>query len=252
MHNYYPLVDEREEKVDKYNISIGFVLVATGKYSIYIQPLINSIEKYFLPNNKKHYHIFSDKSWVVDGIGDNYSFHNVAHKPFPYPTLYRFHYFNKYKESLTQNQIIYIDADTLIKSPVGTEVLSERTVVQHCGFVNNMGSFETRPESKAYVVPGTERNYFGGGFYSFSNNEFFKMSAECSRLIDIDESNGIIPVWHDESMMNKYMIDNPPSVVLSPGYHYPENNPHIYSLWNGVGYECKILLLSKNHEEMRK
>jgi histo-blood group ABO system transferase len=252
MHNYYSLVDNRQEDVGKYDLSIGFVLVATGKYCAYIQPLINSIEKYFLTNNKKHYHIFSDKVWKIEGVGNSYSFYDVEHRPFPYPTLYRFRYFNKYKESVTQNQIIYLDADTLITNQIGTEVLNERTVVQHCGFVNSIGSFETRPESKAYVEPGTAKNYYGGGFYSFSNNEFFKMSAECSRLIDIDESNGIIPVWHDESMMNKYMIDNPPTVVLSPSYHYPENNPHIYNTWNGVQYECKILLLNKNHEEMRK
>jgi len=62
---------------------------------------------------------------------------------------------------------------------------------------------------------------------------------------------GIVPVWHDESALNKYISMLHPSRVLSPSYHYPENNEKIYSSWGENNYECKILLLDKNHKEIR-
>lgn len=248
---YYNLHSEYEDYSDKHNITVGFLIVATGKYDVFVDPLIRSIEKYVLPNNKKHYNIFSDKPFSIEGV--SYSVFPVEHKPFPYPTLKRFHFFNTYKNSIAGDQIVYIDADTLIKKEIGTEILYPITVTQHCGFVNMPGSFEKRQLSKAYVNPREYKNYVGGGFYSFSRTEFFKMSEYCMNIINMDESMGIIPVWHDESAINKYISTVvTPTRVLSPSYHYPESNKKIYDSWGGQeSFECKILLLDKNHKEIR-
>jgi histo-blood group ABO system transferase len=123
-------------------------------------------------------------------------------------------------------------------------------VVQHCGFLNRYGSFEKNFLSKTFVREGTGKNYFGGGFYSFGRDSFFDLAKTCKKMIDEDASNGIVPVWHDESALNRYMLDNPPTRILSPSYHYPENKPKIISTWDKP-YECRILLLDKNHNEIR-
>ena len=42
--------------------------------------------------------------------------------------------------------------------------------------------------------------------------------------IDIDKSNDIIAVWHDESQLNRYMISNVKLFkFMIPDYCYPEN-----------------------------
>ena len=245
---HYPVYDTYENDHRKRRISIGFLIVATGKYDIYIKNLIESIEKYVLPNNSKHYYIFTDKEIVLDI--KNYSLIKIEHKPFPYPTLYRFHFFLDAIESIKEDQLVYIDADTLITNPIGTEIITPRTTVQHCGFLNIKGTFENRTNSECYVNINYNKNYFGGGFYSFSREEFIKMSFFCKDAINKDEGNGIIPIWHDESALNKYMTLIEPTRVLSPSYHYPENNPGIESTW-GRSFQCKILLLNKNHKEIR-
>ena len=248
--NHYPLHTDFEDSIPKHNISVGFLIVATGKYDVFLKPLIDSIEKFVLPNNRKNYYIFSDKDIKLDI--DNYNVFRIEHKPFPYPTLHRFHFFNEYFDKIDTDQLVYIDADTLITDNIGTEILNPITVTQHCGFVGRYGTFENRLNSKSYVSRLEAKNYFGGGFYSFSRDEFYKMMTYCKEIIDVDSSRGITPIWHDESAMNKYMTTTIPSVVLSPSYHYPENNQGIYSSWGNYKFSCKILLLDKNHKEIRE
>jgi len=247
--NFYPLHSDFENDPTKHDIRIGFVIIATGKYDIFIEPLINSIEKFFLTSNKKFYNIFSDKDIKLSKVG--YGIFKIEHRPFPYPTLHRFHFFDQYKDSIQGDQIIYIDADTLITSQIGTEVITPITATQHCGFVNRWGSFENRMESKCYVNRSEAMNYYGGGFYSLSHDEFFKLCLFGKQTVDWEASRGRVPVWHDESVLNKYLTLVKPTRVLSPSYHYPENNQTIYSSWGEQKFDCKILLLNKNHKEIR-
>jgi histo-blood group ABO system transferase len=68
----------------------------------------------------------------------------------------------------------------------------------------------------------------------------------CSTLkhrAEEDLRKNYIALWHDESYMNRYMVENPPTLVLPPTYAQPEN-------WPSFG-ETKIMHLDKNHLEMR-
>lgn len=55
-------------------------------------------------------------------------------------------------------------------------------------------------------------------------------------MIYQDISNGIIPVWHDESIVNKYFISHQPK-VLDPGYNYDETMD--------ISFERKIIWRDK-------
>jgi hypothetical protein len=41
--------------------------------------------------------------------------------------------------------------------------------------------------------------------------------------VDIDSENNIVALWHDESHLNKYILDRNDLTILSPAYCYPEN-----------------------------
>ena len=73
--------------------------------------------------------------------------------------------------------------------------------------------------------------------------EFLKMCSNLSKNINKDLENGIVAKWHDESHMNRWRIDNPPSKILDCGYCYQESlfRPH----------KPKILALDKNHAQLR-
>jgi len=84
--------------------------------------------------------------------------------------------------------------------------------------------------------------YYAGGFNGGTTESFLEMSKTIKERINKDLEKNIIAIWHDESQMNRYFIDNPPK-VLSPSYCYPES-------WN-IPFEKKILALNKNHKEIR-
>ena len=239
-------------------MKINICIVATHKYIKFLPKLIDSIEKYWMTDLPTDLHIFTNRIKDCDMLlsqtdftRGNINYHEVDHQPWPYATLYRFHFFKKYMAKITGHYVFYIDADSIITSPITKEILSPRTVVQHCGFVNGGGSFETRKESRAYTPKSIQTNYYGGGFWGLDHVNFCQFINIATDMINEDLANGIMPIWHDESVLNSYMASAEPTKVLSPSYHYPEQNPRIWASWPEQ-YPCKILLLNKNHKEVRE
>ena len=58
-----------------------------------------------------------------------------------------------------------------------------------------------------------------------------------------DKKNGIIAKWHDESHMNRWRIDNPPTKVLDCGYCYQVSLPRPHT--------PRILALEKDKKAFR-
>lgn len=235
-------------------MKIDLLIVATNNYIKFLPDLIESVNDYFLVNEDITIHVFTDKInesiMILGNIAIKY--HYIGHKPWPYATLNRFHFFKEYINEINGDYVFYIDADTIIMDEITTDdIISDFTVVQHCGFVNGGGSWEDRIASEVFVRDTSRKKYYGGGFYGFSNELFNEVVNLAVELIDTDASNGIIPVWHDESVLNyiaSVCLD--PIKVLTPSYHYPENNYRIINSWKEA-YPCKILLLDKNHKEIR-
>lgn len=221
---------------------------------------LESADKNFLKGQDVTYCIFTDQTDECLGIAANYErnarIFEVEHKPWPHATLKRFHFFLHHKNNLPDaDYLYYCDVDSRFVAPIDEEILGENVAVQHCGYVDGQDlPFENRKESMAYVPIENRKMYFGGGFWGFSKDEFWQVVAYCVASIDTDESKGIVPTWHDESVLNEYFSQYPPETILSPSYHYPENHPHIYGKWAkiGVSFEPKILLLNKDHAKMRE
>lgn len=232
---------------------INLMIVATARYIEFLPRLVESVEKYFLKDCDVQINIFTDADTKILGriIGRNPFFHYAEHKPWPHATLKRLHFFQNHRYNMpAADYYFYIDADTVIQSEIKSEdVLGERVVVQHCGYTNQRGTYETNPKSQAYIKPEEGTHYFGGGVWCFSSNEFWKFVDKGVNMINIDEANGIVPVYHDESVLNRYMIDNPPTKILTPSYHYPQSRIEHYKKKWGQDYPCKILLLDKKHSE---
>lgn len=239
-------------------MKVNIVIVATAKYIKFLPKLIDSIQTYWMNDLTTDIHIFTNRIKDADILlsqtdytKGTINYHEVEHGVWPAATLYRFHYFKKHMAKITGHYVFYIDADTIITSPITKEILSPRTVVQHCGFVNGGGSFETRKESRAYTPMSLRKTYYGGGFWGLDHVNFCQFINTAVDMINEDLANGIMPIWHDESVLNAYMASAEPTKVLSPSYHYPENNPRIWASWKEQ-YPCKILLLDKNHKEIRE
>lgn len=241
-------------------MKVNLLIVATGKYIQFLPGLLESAEKHFLKGHDVHYCIFTDYlgGLLNAEIEGKATIYPIEHKPWPWATLKRFHFFQLYQEDLPKSDYFaYVDADALFKADVGDEILGERVAVQHCGYVQELPSalpYERRKESVCHVAPGEGERYFGGGFWLFSAAEFWPLVDWCTNAINTDEFNGIVPVWHDESCLNRYLISKPPTKVLSPSFHWPQDTPHVWGKWEALGleFDCKILMLKKDHKEYQK
>ena len=265
LKSYY----ENQDYIKKYNrmgfglnsvSKVAILIISTNKYIDFVPPLIESAQKYLLKNYYKKYFIFTNDTRNLTFTDTAKISHcqtlYIDHYPFPFPTLFRFYYFQKYYNELKDfDQIIYIDADSVFVADVNEEVLHSRCAVQHCGFYAERGCYETNPGSSFFVTDREGLNYYGGGFWSFSKIEFLRFITWATEKLTIDLEKHIVPVWHDESILNRWLIDNPPDSILSPSYHFPEPpNKYFIDRWKkyNVNFEPKIVMLNKNHKEIRK
>jgi hypothetical protein len=74
--------------------------------------------------------------------------------------------------------------------------------------------------------------------------EFNRMVQTIADRIEADARNGVRAVWEDESHVNRYFVDNPPAVILSPAYSFPDN-------WE-LHYCKKIIALSNSDNWQRR
>jgi histo-blood group ABO system transferase len=223
---------------------VGLLIIATNKYIQFLKPLIESADRYFLNGVDVTYFVFTDQD--IDVKSDrNIVKIDVDHKDWPWMTLGRYKIFSESSDKLsTMNYLYYCDVDMRFNNFVGSEIISDRVATQHPGYYGRRGTPDENPKCLAYVSPNEKMQYFAGGFNGGSSSEYLKMANQLSNNIDKDYSNGIIAVWHDESHMNRYFIDNKPTLILDPSYCYPES-------WN-IPFEKRLLALDKNHSEIRK
>lgn len=232
-------------------MKIGILNIATNNYKLFLNDLHDSIEKYFLPEHEKKYFVWTDD--------DTYKFNHdvkiikIETQGYPGDTLFRYHYFLRAKKELLEcDYIFYLDADMSIIDTIGEEILTELLGVQHPGFYkedNKQGTpenriFEGDLKSTAFVDKNKIKQYCCGGFNGGTPDSFLKMSETIANNINIDAENGIIAIWHDESHLNKYFVDMPPTKILDCGYCAPE------SAWQ-VPFTNKILALDKSVDELK-
>ena len=218
-----------------------FLLIATGKYKQFVRQCEQSIKKYF-PNS------------IIYIFGDGDANFKITHLGFPYVTLYRFNYFNQAEKHIEGDFIYYMDVDShFVDYP---DIKGDLVGVRHCGyfFDENKPHIPMEDNPKSVFFQYHFEKYFGGGFIGGNRKEFFKLSKWCAEKIDIDAKNKIIPRHNDETALNAYFSLHKPTLELSPNYHFPENYQYFSErCWgNKNPFHPRILLLHKNHEEVRQ
>ncbi len=223
---------------------IGFCVMATGKYTRFVKPLIDSARNILLPGHDVKFYIFTDGQ-----IEENAQTIKVFQKRlgWPYDTMMRFEaYYNNKAVFADRDYMFAIDADMLFVRPIGTEILSDRVGTTHPGYANgNRGTYDTNPRSTAYVARNEGNVYFAGGLYGGTQAEFLRLLATNIKNIRTDLEKGYIALWHDESHLNRYFIDNVPTKTLPVEYCVPEELTSQYP-------PAKIYARYKSHQEKQE
>jgi len=230
-------------------MNICILTIATNKYIQFVERLYNNLEENFLNGHNLECLLFTEHDVETS---DNVRVSQIEHESWPMPTLKRYNYFVKEKEFISEfDYCFYFDVDMGIVDKVGDEVLSDLVATMHpyqSFYPKGERSYDRNPKSLAYVAPGDEGpNYYAGGFNGGSTKRFLEMSEVIADRVKKDLENDVIALWHDESQMNRYLIDNPPTLSLNPSYCFAEEqmkNP-------SYPYDPKIIALKKNHDELR-
>lgn len=230
-------------------MKICILTIATNKYIQFVERLLDNIEENFLNGHEIRCLLFTDHEVETS---DNVRVCQIDHEPWPMPTLKRFNYFMKEKDWILEHDYCYyLDVDMGIVDKVGDEVLSDLVATMHpyqSFYPKQDRTYDRNPKSLAYVPVGEEPdNYYAGGFNGGSTKRFLEMAEVLADRVTNDLENDVIALWHDESQMNRYLIDNPPTLSLTPSYCFAEEhmgNPN-------YPYEPKIIALKKNHNELR-
>ena len=225
--------------------------------------LTGSMEAQLVPGDEQKNNI----ARMVQGIADirkrGVTIFPTEPIEWPMPTLLRYNLFLQQEEKLQEfDYIFYIDVDMKIVDWIGEEILGDGlTAAQHPMYAlrqNYHAPYEPNPDSTAHIkLPGRviEENgkkmfeplYLAGGFQGGKTSEFIKAMKVMRKNIDDDLLKNYIARWNDESHWNKYLYDNPPAVVLNPGYIYPDSliAQYYVKVW-GRNYSPKIMTLTKS------
>lgn len=244
--------------MNKYKIAV-ICICLNQPYWQYLSPMIESARKFLLKGHDVDFITWTDmpQDTKIDAkIIPTESFQ------WPLPTLHRYSLFLREEELLsTYDYIFYIDADMLFVSRVGNEILGDLVSAQHPMYAlrkEYIPPYEPNKESTAYVPrvgrilgQGDKKRleplYLAGGFQGGRSDVFIEAMKDMKQMIDKDfiEKN-YIPIWNDESIWNRYLLDNPPTVVLSPSYVYPDslNRAYYQKVW-GRNYVPRLITLTK-------
>lgn len=227
-------------------MKVGVLLIATNKYLPLIDQLVDSIREFFFSEEDVTVFLFTDLESQRTDLVPLY----IPHKPWPLITLERYNVFHRFREQLRdQDYLFYLDADSRVAGKVGKEILptppAELVATIHPGYIRSAkrGPYEKRCSSTAYVKPTEGRRYYTGAFNGGTTTAFLQMAETIAQNVDQDSENNLIAAWHDESHLNRYLMDRNIR-ELSPAYCYPEK-------WN-LPFRKIILALAKDHAAYRR
>jgi hypothetical protein len=225
-------------------------LIATNNYTVFLDDIMESARNLFVNDCELIFMVYTNSNQEFDSP-DIKKIH-IDNEPWPMPTLKRFHYFLSAKKEILESDFsFYIDVDSIFRKPLSLSnmIKSDTGLIGtlHPGFVeswNPLGTPELNPRSRAFIEKGTNKIYICGGFFGGDSDSFIYMSVKIKENIDLDLNDGIIAIWHDESHLNRYFMDNPPDSVLGAGFSCPSENESISS--------PTIVFLDKGGEDKKR
>ncbi|XP_048043380.1 histo-blood group ABO system transferase 2-like [Megalobrama amblycephala] len=241
----------------QHNLTIATTVFVLGKYTRFLKDFLESAEEHYFVGFRVHYYLFTDQPEAVPEVkmGEN---HLLTVRRVPSMdrwqdiSMGRMEILEKLMENELANEADYIfclDVDTKFYGRWGSESLSRLVGVIHPWFFDyprDQFTYERRPESQAFIPAGEGDYYYTAAAFGGSLADVHHLTKTCREQMNIDATNSIEAIWHEESHLNKYFLYNKPSKLLSPEY-----------LWRDISIsvgQVKIIRFShvaKNNAEVR-
>jgi hypothetical protein len=204
-------------------MNIGILYIGIGRYSIFWPDFFSSAEKFLFPEVKKNYYVFTDDECLLSAQIENVHFIKQEDLGWPGNSLYRYRFFKNIEENLFEMDFLFFfNGNYLFVKPIRLEELLPgenndhwTALVWHTTMEKEIAqyTYERNPQSKAFIPYGEGKFYFQGGFYGSDKEHFFDLINTCDQWTEEDLKKNIIPVWNDESYLNRYMLDKNPKIL---------------------------------------
>ena len=239
-------------------MKVAISFLGTGKYLDFLPKYYENIEKYFLPNSEKTILAFTDGE--LDGTPENLKVFSQKHLDWPYITLKRFEIINKAREIINDHDwFVFIDGDALVVDRIEEEeFFTDKPLfgVHHpCHYLKMPphnkypGAYEITENCNAAVdlEKYQPKVYYQGCFWGGKVPEVCAMIDELEYRVGDDLHRNVVALWHDESHLNKYFIENPDLVhTYGPEYAFPE----VFK--DQCTFKPKIVHLAKDNSEYQQ
>lgn len=245
---------------------VGILYICTGQYNMFWKGFYETAEKYLLKDlpYELHYFVFSDDNQLPYLETDRVHYHFQEKQGWPWPTLLRFRSFYSIKDELTDFDYLYFfNSNIEFVAPVTEELIPpigfNFTFTNHFAYYQkpeHVHTYDRNPQCTAYIPFGKGKFYVSGGCLGGRAKSFLEMSAILDHRIKADLKNNIIALWHDESQINKFVLNRNDVHTIHPGYFYPEifelNFPMICKVLEKYKYFPVAKFKEKTKEEKQK
>lgn len=212
-------------------MKIGILYIAIGRYEFFWKSFYESSERYFMQGCSREYFVFTDAVSLF-GEEENEHIHRIHQADMGWPdnTMKRFHLFLTIREQFKEiDYLFFFNANMEFVAPVGMNILPDEKGNGLVGALHSWHTdyprwgypYERRSESTAYIPYLKGKHYFQGSLIGGTTKAFLQLCEVCDCWLEKDRVKNIIPIWHDESIVNRYFVDNPPK-VLDCRYNYCE------------------------------
>lgn len=228
--------------------SIGILYICTGPYCLFWEDFYNTFEKNFLPGFEKKYFVFTDADYIYKEELPNVIRYETKPQPWPLITLLRFATFLSIEDEIKKcDYLMFSNANIVCEKTVdASEILPRESygetlfVTAHPGYFKKNKAeypYEHDKKSLAYIPWNLGNTYVIGAFFGGTSKAFIGLSKTLRKNIEEDLKRNVIAKWHDESHLNRYIVNRYDIRVLPPEYCYP--------VGMDVSYEKRITGVSK-------
>ncbi len=155
----------------------------------------------------------------------------------------RHSYILEHRRRIRGRFVFFLDADMLFEGTVADEIVADGvTACLHPAIGKNYEdwTYERNTQSAAYIPDGEGTAYYVGAIVGAPRADFLDLSRQVDRMCKQD--GDYVPVWQDESYINRILIDHPPALELDERY---------CAWFNRDVRDARIRALNKTPEEFQ-
>ena len=217
-------------------VRIGIIYLAVGIYEEFWREFYPSCECFFCPEAEKGYEVFTDSTRIPAMNLKNVNCYHAENRGFIRNASAKSDFVCSIAERLRKSYdyVFYLNANYKFVEPVRTdEVLPAGnndglTVLSFDLYRNRPADnhpYDRNPDCHACIPYGKGERYYQSGFYGGETEAFIRLSEWCKIQTEADLSRKVIAKWHDESYVNRYLLNLHPRII-NETYGYADYMPH--------------------------